>query len=54
MDSNKISSALVGEKLSDIFIDTLSSPDELHKFKKNFQFKQLILKPIYAFLLYTF
>lgn len=36
MDSNKISSALVGEKLSDIFIDTLSSPDELHKFKKEF------------------
>jgi hypothetical protein len=39
MDSNKISSALVGEKLSDIFIGTFGSPDELRKFKKEFSIK---------------
>lgn len=36
MNSNKISSALVGEKLSDIFIGIWNSPDEIHKFKKEF------------------
>lgn len=34
--SNKISSIIVSDKLSDIFIDTLGSPDKLHKFKKEF------------------